>query len=78
MRKSQPGCRRTKRLVESLIIAPAIYLAMHNYASARPIVLVALGRNRGCSLARAMEGDRDIRRQMALRRIQARNLSRSM
>ena len=70
MMRSRCECRGIKRLVESLIIAPAIYLAMHQYPPARPLALIALGRTRGCALARAMEGDRDVRRRIALRRIQ--------
>src|SRR6202011_4847993 len=49
----------------ALIIVPAVYLALQQQPAARSIALLSLGRKRGCTLARAMEGDRDIRRQNA-------------
>ena len=54
-----------KRFVEALIIVPAVYLALLQQPAARSIALLSLGRKQGCTLARVMEGDRDIRRQNA-------------
>ena len=63
--KSHSDSRRAKRFVEALIIVPAVYLALLQQPAARSIALLSLGRKQGCTLARAMEGDRDIRRQNA-------------
>ena len=65
--KSHLDLQRAKRLFETLIIIPAVCLALHQQPAARSIALLSLGRKRGGVLARAMEGDRDIRRQKALR-----------
>jgi hypothetical protein len=65
--KSHSDSRRARRFFEALIIVPAVYLALQHQPAARSIALLSLGRKRGCTLARAMEGDRDIRRQSAPR-----------
>jgi hypothetical protein len=65
--KSHIDSRRAKRFLESLIIVPAVYLALQQHPAARSITLLSLGRKRGCVLAKAMEGDRDIRCQNAHR-----------
>jgi hypothetical protein len=48
-----------------LIIVPAVYLALQQQPATRSIALLSLGRKRGYTLAKAMEGDRDIRRRNA-------------
>src|SRR5262245_57001459 len=63
MSKSHSDSCRGTRFFEALIIVPAVYLALHQHPSARSLSLLALGRTRGCTLARAIEGDRYIRRQ---------------
>jgi hypothetical protein len=65
--KSNIDAQRARRFFDALIIMPAVYLALQQHPAARSIALLSLGRNRGCTLARAMEGDRDIRRQKAFR-----------
>jgi len=55
-------------LFETLIIVPAICLALNQLPSARPVALLSLGRKRECTLASAMEGDRAVRRQEASKR----------
>jgi hypothetical protein len=66
--KSQLDSRRARRFFETLIIVPALCLALQHLPAARPMALLSLGRKRGGTLASAMEGDRDIRRQNAPRR----------
>jgi len=63
--KSHSDSRRARRFFEALIIVPAVYLALQQHPAARSIALMSLGRKRGSTLARAMEGDRDIRRHNA-------------
>jgi hypothetical protein len=63
--KARSDSRRARRFFEALIIVPAVYLALQQQPAARSIALMSLGRKRGCTLARAMEGDRDIRRRNA-------------
>lgn len=63
--KSRSDSRRARRFFEALIIVPAVYLALQQHPAARSIALMSLGRKRGCTLARAMEGDRDISRRNA-------------
>jgi hypothetical protein len=63
--KSHSDSRRGRRFFEALIIVPAVYLALQQHPAARSIALMSLGRKQRCTLARAMEGDRDIRRQNA-------------
>ena len=65
--ESHPDSRRARRFLQALIMVPVVYLALHQSPAARPIALMSLGRKRGCTLAKAMEGDRDIRRQKANR-----------
>src|SRR5262245_50859461 len=65
--KSHFDSRRARRLFETLIIVPAVYLALQQQPVARSIALLSLGRKRSCLLAKAMEGDRGIRRERAAR-----------
>jgi hypothetical protein len=53
---------------KSLIIVPALYLTLLHYPCGRLFALVALGRNQGSLLAKAMEGDQESVRQLAFRR----------
>jgi len=62
--------RRARRLFETLIVVSAACLALHQQPAARPVALLSLGRNRGRTLAKAMEGDRDTRRQKAIKNAQ--------
>ena len=52
---------------KGLIILPALYLTLLHYPCGRLFALVALGRNQGSLLASAMEGDREARRELALK-----------
>jgi hypothetical protein len=63
--KSYSDSRRARQLFEALIIVLAVYLALQQHPAARSVALMSLGRKRGCTLARAIEGDRDIRRRAA-------------
>src|SRR5262249_28604671 len=65
--KSRFDPRRARRFFEPLIVVLAACLALQQQPAARSIALLSLGRNRGRTLARAMEGDRDIRRQKAIK-----------
>jgi len=69
MKQSQPDCSRARRLLDTFIMVPAICLALQQCPTSRALALVALGRNRACTLAKAMEGDRELRRLNALRLI---------
>jgi len=53
---------------KSLIIVPALYLTLLHYPCGRLIALVALGRNQGSLLAKAMEGAQESLRQLAFKR----------
>src|SRR2546422_9929112 len=44
---------------KSVIIVPALYLTLLHYPCGRLFALVALGRNQGSLLAKAMEGDQE-------------------
>jgi hypothetical protein len=68
--KSRIDPRRAKRFFETLIFISAGCFALHQQPAARPIALLSLGRNRGRTLAKAMEGDRDVRRQKAIKNAQ--------
>ena len=54
-------------VAKGLIIVPALYLTLQHCPAGRLVALVALGRNQGSLLASAMEGDREYRRELALR-----------
>ena len=58
---------RARKLADSLIVVLAIFLALHQYAPTRALTLVALRRGRSCLLAKIMEGDREVRRQILRR-----------
>jgi hypothetical protein len=63
-----PTLRRqvpVRRVVNLLITAPAMYLALWHCPAARLFALVALGRNQGVALAGAMEGEREALRRNA-------------
>jgi hypothetical protein len=53
---------------KSLVIVPALYLTLMHYPCGRLLALVALGRNQGSLLARAMGGDQESLRQLAFKR----------
>jgi hypothetical protein len=54
----------TRWLLDAVIVIAATFLAFQQYPPTRALALVALGRNRRCTLAKAMEGDRETRRRM--------------
>ena len=53
---------------KTLVIVPALYLTLLHYPCGRLFALVALRRNQGSLLAKAMGGDQESLRQLALRR----------
>ena len=53
---------------KGLIIVPALYLTLLHYPCGRLFALVALRRNQGALLVKAMEGDQESLRQLAFRR----------
>ena len=53
---------------KSRVTVPALYLTLLHCPCDRLLALVALGRNRGSLLAKAMGGDEQSRRQLAFRR----------
>jgi hypothetical protein len=53
---------------KSLIVVPALYLTLLHYPCGRVFALVALGRNQGSLVAKAMEGDQESLRQLAFKR----------
>ncbi len=61
------GTPLIRRVVNGLIIVPALYLSLQHYPSARLFALVALGRNNSRPMVRAMEGEREALRQVATR-----------
>jgi hypothetical protein len=60
-----PGLPR--RVVNGLITVPALYLTLRHYPQARLFALVALGRNHGRAVVKAMESDREAVVQIAIR-----------
>ena len=56
-----------RRALNSLIIVPALYLTLHHYPQARLFALVALGRNHGRAVVKAMESDQEALLQTAIR-----------
>ncbi len=64
--KSRFDDRRARRFFETMIVVCAACLALLHHSAARPIALLSLNRNRSRTLAGAMEGDRDTRRQKAI------------
>jgi hypothetical protein len=54
-------------MVNSLIVLPTLYLILQHHPQARLLALVALGRNHGRTVAKAMESDRESRLKIALR-----------
>jgi len=57
-----------RHVCKSFIIAPALYFTLLHHTNGRLFALVALGRNQGSLLAKAMEGDQESLRQLAFRR----------
>ncbi len=58
---------RLRRMVNNLIVLPSLYLTLQHHPQARLFALVALGRNHGRSVVKAMEGDREYRLKIAIR-----------
>jgi hypothetical protein len=54
-------------MVNSLIVLPSLYLTLQHQPQARLFALVALGRNRGRTVVRAMENDRQSLLKVAVR-----------
>jgi hypothetical protein len=66
VRKSLSESGGARRLLDAGIIVAAAFLAFQQYPPTRAITLVVLGRHRRCTLAKAMQGDRVVRRQMLI------------
>jgi len=54
-------------VVNSLITVPALILTLRHYPQARLLALVALGRNHGRAVVKAMESEREAVVQIAIR-----------
>jgi hypothetical protein len=58
---------RFRQTMNCLIVLPTLYLTLQYHPQARLFALVALGRNHGRSVVKAMEIDREARRKVAIR-----------